>query len=175
MGRSALSAHSGAMLSRGPRAGAAAIPAMSVLIASAFALLPIISDHGWWPNMGLLMLMAWRLLRADAWPAWSAAPLGFVNDLLTASPLGLSFALWTFFMLAMDVIDRRTMWRDYWIEWALAAIFITAAELAQWQAASWAGAPVRPTTMLPAIGIAILAFPIAGYIALRLDRWRLGR
>ena len=25
-------------------------------------------------------------------------------------------------MLALDLIDRRTMWRDYWIEWVLAAV-----------------------------------------------------
>ena len=36
---------------------------------------------GWYPDFGFLVLIAWRLLRADAWPAWWAAPLGFVNDL----------------------------------------------------------------------------------------------
>ena len=41
--------------------------------------------RGWWPDFGLLMLIAWRLLRADAWPAWWAAPLGFVNDLVTGT------------------------------------------------------------------------------------------
>ena len=45
------------------------------------------------PTSGLLMLIAWRLLRADAWPAWWAAPLGFVNDLIAGNPIGLSVAL----------------------------------------------------------------------------------
>jgi hypothetical protein len=31
------------------------------------------------------------------------------------------------------------------------------------------------TLMLPAIVISILAFPLFGYLASRLDRWRLGQ
>ena len=37
-------------------------------------------------------------------------------------PLGFSVALWSATMLVLDLIDRRTMWRDYWLEWALAAV-----------------------------------------------------
>ena len=57
--------------------------------------LPIVSTSGWYPDFGFLVLIAWRLLRADAWPAWWAAPLGFVNDLIVGDPIGLSVALWT--------------------------------------------------------------------------------
>ena len=42
-------------------------------------------------------------------------------------------------MIAMDILDRRTMWRDYWIEWAIAALFIALAELAQWRIAGLLG------------------------------------
>ena len=139
------------------------------------ALLPVVSVTGWWPDWGLLMLIAWRLLRADAWPAWWAAPLGFVNDLVTGIPIGFSVALWTAVMLVMDLIDRRTQWRDYWIEWALAAVLILAAEVAEWKVADWSGAPVPFTHMLPAIIVSILAFPLFAFIASRLDRWRLGQ
>jgi rod shape-determining protein MreD len=121
------------------------------------------------------MLIAWRLLRADAWPAWWAAPMGFVNDLLTGMPLGLSVALWTAVMLAMDLVDRRTQWRDYWIEWAVAALLILAAESADWKVAAWSGAPVPFSHMLPSLVISILAFPLFAFIASRLDRWRLGQ
>ena len=27
-------------------------------------------------------------------------------------------------MLVLDLIDRRTMWRDYWIEWMVAVVLI---------------------------------------------------
>ncbi|MDQ3144574.1 MAG: rod shape-determining protein MreD, partial [Pseudomonadota bacterium] len=142
---------------------------------SLLSLLPIVSATGWWPSLGLLMLLSWRLLRADAWPAWLAAPLGLLNDLLTGTPLGLSVALWPLIMLAMDVIDRRTMWRDYWIEWLLAGLFIAIAEAAQWQVASWDGAAVAFSTVAPAILIAIFCFPIAAYLVMRIERWRMGR
>jgi rod shape-determining protein MreD len=145
-------------------------------VGSLVSLLPIVSATGWWPNFGLLMLLAWRLLRADAWPAWWAAPLGFANDLITGSPIGLSIALWSAIMIAMDILDRRTMWRDYWIEWAIAALFIAFCELAQWRVAAILGASV-PLNMStgPAIIISVLCFPVAAFFASRLDRWRLGR
>jgi rod shape-determining protein MreD len=165
-----------ARLNKGPRAGADYIPAISVVAGSLLSLLPIVSASGWWPDFGLLMLLGWRLLRADAWPAWWAAPLGFVNDLLAGNPVGLSIALWSAMMIAMDILDRRTQWRDYWIEWAIATVFIALAELAQWRAAAVLGAEVPfNTSALPSIIVAILCFPIAAFLAARIDRWRLGR
>lgn len=174
MARSALANRPGALV-RGPRPWHQAVPALSVIFASALAVLPIMADHGWWPDLGLLMLLAWRLLRADVWPAWVAAPLGLLNDLLTGSPPGLSVALWTAFMLAMDVIDRRTMWRDYWLEWIIAGLFIVLSELAQWRVAALSGAPVSVRAAWPSILVAILVYPLAVFIVSRLDRWRLGQ
>ena len=162
-------------IGQGPRPGAAYLPAVSVVAGSLLAALPIVSVSGWYPDFGFLVLIAWRLLRADAWPAWWAAPLGFVNDLLTGMPIGLSVTMWTAVMLVMDLVDERTQWRDYWIEWAVAAALIVVAEAAEWKVAEWSGAPVPFTLMLPAIVISILAFPLFGYLASRLDRWRLGQ
>ena len=175
MVRSAL-AQRGSAIGRGPRAGADYIPAISVVAGSMISLLPIVSSTGWWPDWGLLMLIAWRLLRADAWPAWWAAPLGFAYDLILGNPIGLSVALWAAIMIAMDILDRRTMWRDYWIEWAIAVLFIALAELAQWRIAALLGAPV-PLSMSagPASLVSVLCFPVAAFIAAKLDRWRLGR
>lgn len=175
MVRSALGSQ-GARLNQGPRAGAEYVPALTVVIGSLFSILPIVSATGWWPDFGLLMLLGWRLLRADAWPAWWAAPLGFINDLILGNMIGLSVALWAAMMIVMDILDRRTMWRDYWIEWAIAAVLIALSELAHWRLAGLLGASV-PFNMsaAPSILIAVLCFPVAGYIASRLDRWRLGR
>lgn len=165
----------GKAVGRGPVTGATYVPAASVVLASLLAALPVVSLSGWWPNFGLLMLLGWRMLRADAWPAWWAAPLGLVNDLLSGAPLGMSVALWTALMLAMDVIDRRTQWRDYWIEWAVATLLIAVAAWVEAEVASMAGAPPRRSMTIPAAFIEILAFPLAAYVAVRLDRWRLGR
>ncbi|MEA1071048.1 rod shape-determining protein MreD [Sphingomonas sp. LY160] len=177
MVRSALGNRGGTgPLAKGPRAFAAYYPAATVVAGSMMSLLPIVSHSGWWPDWGLLMLVAWRLLRADPFPAWWAAPLGFVNDLIVGNPIGLSVALWAAIMVAMDILDRRTMWRDYWIEWAIACLFIALDELAQWQVAALLGAPVpMRLSTTPAIILSILCFPIAAFLAARIDRWRLGR
>ena len=73
-------------IGQGPRAGAMYIPAATVVVASALSALPIVSNAGWYPDFGFLVLIAWRLLRGDVWPAWWAAPLGFINDVLTGAP-----------------------------------------------------------------------------------------
>jgi rod shape-determining protein MreD len=78
-------------------------------------------------------------------------------------------------MLVLDLIDRRTMWRDYWIEWVLAAVLLTIDEWLQWRLAAVAGARVPFTKMLPALAISICVFPLSAWIVSRIDRWRLGR
>lgn len=175
MVRSALAGNPQHRLARGPRPLATSIPAISVMLASTLSLLPLISDTGWWPDLGLLMLLAWRLLRADAWPAWAAFGLGLLNDLVSGAPTGLSAALWPSFMLAMDIIDRRTMWRDYWVEWMVGSLFIALAELAQWRVAALDGASVPFAAVGPSILITIFCFPIAAAAVARIDRWRLRR
>lgn len=165
----------GRKVGREPVPLATLVPAASVVAASALAVLPIVSASGWWPNLGLLMLLGWRMLRADAWPAWWAAPLGLVNDLLTGAPVGMSMALWTALMLAMDIIDRRTQWRDYWIEWLVAALLLAFAAWVEARVAALNGAPPLLTSTVPAAAIEILLFPLAAYAAMRIDRWRLGR
>jgi len=160
---------------RGAKPYALAVPAATVVTASLLAALPIVSTSGWFPDFGYLALLSWRLLRADPWPAWWAAPLGLVNDLFTGYPVGFSMALWSATMLALDLIDRRTMWRDYWIEWMLAAVLIGIDEWLQWRVARLAGADVPFTMMVPPLLISICAFPLSAWIVSRLDAWRLGR
>ena len=162
-------------IGRGPRPFATYLPAASVAAASLLAMMPIVTTAGWIPDFGFLMLIAWRLLRADAWPAWWAAPLGLFNDLMAGLPIGFSVTLWTAAMLALDMADRRTMWRDYWIEWILAAILLALYEIAQWRVAQVMGASLPFRSVVEPIVVAILAFPIAAWMVAQIDRWRLGR
>jgi rod shape-determining protein MreD len=162
-------------IGQGPRTGAAFIPAASVFVASLLSTLPVVSVSGWWPDFGFLVLIGWRLLRSDPWPAWWAAPLGLANDLITGAPVGLSVALWTAIMILLDLIDRRTIWRDYWMEWALAALLLLASESLEWWIAGLMGAPLPGSRIVPPLVISIFAFPIAAWVIARLDRWRLGR
>jgi rod shape-determining protein MreD len=99
-------------IGKGPSRLAAFVPAATVVFASLLAALPIVTTAGWYPDFGFLVLISWRLLRSDPWPPWWAAALGFVNDLFTGYPIGFSSALWSATMLALDLIDRRTMRRD---------------------------------------------------------------
>ena len=160
-------------IGREPRKTIHVIPAASVVIGSLCALLPVVSSAGWAPDVGFLMLVAWRLLRADAWPTWWAAPLGLANDLIVGTPVGQSIALWSGVMLILDLADRRTMWRDYWLEWLLAALLILLGEAFEWRVAAWGGARVPFVAILPAIALSVAAFPLASGIVSRLDRWRL--
>jgi rod shape-determining protein MreD len=173
MARSALS--SPRRIGQGPRAWATYVPAATVVAASLLAALPIVSSSGWYPDFGYLALIGWRLLRADPWPAWWAAPLGLVNDLFTGYPIGFSVALWSATMLALDLIDRRTMWRDYWIEWVLAGVLIAIDEWLQWRIAKLIGAAPPFVRMVPTLIISICVFPVVAWIVSRIDAWRLGR
>jgi rod shape-determining protein MreD len=78
-------------------------------------------------------------------------------------------------MLALDLIDRRTMWRDYWIEWMLAAVLIAIDEWLLWRVSRAAGADAPFTMMLPQLLISICAFPLSAWAVSRVDKWRLGR
>jgi rod shape-determining protein MreD len=147
-------------IGQGPIHFASYIPAGSVVAGSLLSALPIVSTTGWYPDFGYMILLAWRLLRSDPWPPWWAAPLGFVNDLFTGNPIGFSIALWSATMLALDLIDRRTMWRDYWIEWGLAGLV---------------GARVPLAATIPPILVSVCTFPLAAWVVARVDRWRLGR
>jgi rod shape-determining protein MreD len=162
-------------IGQGPVRYAALIPALSVVAASLLAALPIISTRGWYPDFGFLALISWRLLRSDPWPAWWAAPLGLVNDLFTGLPLGFSVALWSAAMLALDLIDRRTMWRGYWTELVVATLFLTIDEWLQWRVAKLAGADVAFSAMIPPLIISICVFPLAAWVVSRIDVRRLGR
>jgi rod shape-determining protein MreD len=162
-------------IGQGPILLAEWIPAASVVAASLLAALPIVSMSGWYPDFGYMILLGWRLLRSDPWPAWWGAPLGLINDLFTGYPIGFSVALWSVTMLALDLIDRRTMWRDYWIEWVLAALFLFVHQWLEWQTAHMVGAGLPFVSMLPPLIIAVLTFPAAAWIVSRIDRWRLGR
>jgi len=173
MVRSAL--QSNKRIGEGPVPGADLVPAASVFVTIFLCALPIVVQNGWFPDFGFMMLIAWRLRRPDVWPAWWAAVLGFANDMLTGSPIGLSVAVWTAAMLAADFADRRILWRDYWIEWAVAALLIAMSETAEWQVAAWMGAQLPFAAVVPPLLISIAAFPLFAWTVAWIDRWRFRR
>jgi rod shape-determining protein MreD len=162
-------------IGQGPLRWATVVPAATVVAASLLSALPIVSSSGWYPDFGFLVFISWRLLRSDPWPAWWAAPLGLVNDLFTGQPIGFSVALWSATILVLDLIDRRTMWRDYWMEWVLAAVLIAFNEWLEWLVAGLMGASVPFSRVGAPLVISIFLFPIVAWLVARVDHWRLGR
>ena len=153
----------------------AILPTLSVMLASLITALPIMVDAPLLPPFGFLMLIAWRLMRSDVWPVWIGIPLGFWDDLFSGQPVGSAVALWTIVMLAMDLVDVRLVWRDYWIDWligglAVGFVLVTGAMLAR--AGDMGGIAAL---IAPQIGIALFALPATMLLVARLDNWRLGR
>jgi rod shape-determining protein MreD len=160
-------------IGEGPHPASAYVPAATVVCASLLSVLPVMSPSGWFPDLAFLALIAWRLLRPEPWPAWWAAPLGFANDVITGYPIGMSVAFWPATMILLELLERRTMWRDYWVEWALAALLIFAFETFHWWIATLAGAALPFTVILAPLLISALCFPAVAWAVSRLDRWRL--
>lgn len=153
----------------------ALVPTLTVMVGSAVTALPIVVSNPMLPPLGFLLLIAGRLLRSDLWPVWIGLPLGLWDDLLSGQPVGSAVALWTIVMLAMDALDRRVVWRDYRVDWAIggfALLFVLtgSALLAR---------VTDPAALLRLVGPQFLwslfLLPAAMLLVAALDRWRLGR
>ena len=151
------------------------IPVGSTLAASMIALLPIVVTTPIVPELGFLVLVAWRLLRPEIWRAHAALALGLFNDLVVGHPLGQSMAIWTLVFLLLDYVDSLIGFRDYWMDWLLAALAVVFHTCASWYIAQLMGSSMHLSVLFPQIGLSILVYPVVARLVLGLDRWRLGR
>jgi rod shape-determining protein MreD len=152
-----------------------AVPIGSTLAAALLALLPIVASWPVLPDFAFLVLLAWRLLRPEMWPAHVALPLGLFNDLVAGLPIGQSMALWTLTFLILDLVDSRVGWRDYWMDWLFAAAAILGYSAAGWYVAKLMGSRTPYDVMLPQLGLSVFAYPLVARFVVALDRWRLSR
>lgn len=158
-----------------PALRATMVPILSTLAGSAMALLPVIATEPIIPPFGLMFLLAWRLLRPEMWPAWAALPLGLADDLLSGNYLGTAMALWTAAFLVLEWVDQNLVWRDGWIEWAIASAAIILIGVGSWALSQPAGSLSAITTIIPQTIGAILTFPLLLRVTAGLDKWRLRR
>lgn len=158
-----------------PPLRALAVPIVSTLIGSAASLLPIVATWPMLPPFGLLIFLAWRLMRPDMWAAWIALPLGLADDLLSGHFLGTSMALWTVALLLIDWIDSHFVWRDYWMEWLIASGGIIAITMASWVLSQPPNSHARLLIIVPQVTWSILLFPAVLRLTAALDGWRLRR
>jgi rod shape-determining protein MreD len=157
------------------RMRAQAVPVCSTIAGSATALLPIVAVSPILPPFGFLMLLGWRLLRPEMWIAWAGLPLGLADDLISGQPLGTAMCLWTAVLLMVDLVDNRMVWRDYWMDWLVAAVAILFCLGGAWIFARFTGGGGTVLALVPQIAIAIFCFPAVARLCVVLDRWRLAR
>ncbi len=148
-------------------------PAASVILGSLSAMLPYAASAPLWPPLGFMMLISWRLLRNTIWPVWIGLPLGLLDDLASGQPVGSAIALWTLALLAMEAIDQRIVWRDFWIDWLLACValllyLVIAALLANAGSLGEVAVLVGPQSLWSMMLLPLMMRATAG-----LDRWRL--
>ncbi|MEG3086418.1 rod shape-determining protein MreD [Sphingomonas sp. PB4P5] len=166
------------MRSPRPRAGpfdpaplgpiARVLPALSVMAGSLLTIWPYIASFPILPPMGLVMLLGWRLLRTDSFPIWGALPLGLFDDLLSGQPLGSAMLLWQLCFFAIDMIDQRLVYRDFWQDWLVAACAIGFCLIMGRAFATPFGAHVDTVLLLQA-SIAIMLFPLCARLCAWLD------
>jgi rod shape-determining protein MreD len=151
------------------------VPVVSTLLAALLDTLPIVATTPLIPDFAFLVLLAWRLLRPEIWPAWAALPLGLFNDLVSGHPVGQSMAVWTALFLLLELADSRTGWRDYWLDWLFAAVAILAHSFAGWFVARQMGSQTEFAVLFPQIGLSVFAYPLVARLVVSLDIWRLAR
>jgi rod shape-determining protein MreD len=148
------------------------IPVVSVCLGSMTTIFPVIATAPLLPPCGLLLLIGWRFLVRDLWPAWAGLPLGFFDDLFSGQPLGSAACIWTVLLLLMELFDRRMMWRDYKQDWRLGSALMALAIVMGLAFANLSGGGTTLPYIMPQIVISALCLPLAIRICAVLDRFR---
>ena len=130
-----------------------AIPIASIVLASMVTTLPFLTTQPLLPPFGLLMFLAWRLMRPGLLPVWSGVPFGLVDDIFSGQPFGSAGLLWSLAILVIEMI----------IAVLLGGLWI----------AGLAHAVPNPVVLLPQMLLSILLYPLVVRICARLDSWRL--
>ncbi|WP_374293691.1 rod shape-determining protein MreD [Sphingomonas sp.] len=154
-----------------PPGRARALPWITVMAGSLVTILPAIAIFPVLPPFGLLMLLAWRLLARFALRPWAAAPLGAFDDLASGQPLGSAVLLWSATFLAIELIEQRLVFRDFWQDWLIAAGGIAFCLVMGRLIAVPLGAQVD-TVLVAQIVMTIMLFPVAARTVAWIDRKR---
>ena len=151
------------------------LPWLTILLGSLTPWLPIISPAPVLPPFGFMMLLAWRLLRPGLLPLWAGLPLGLFDDLYSGQPVGSGVLLFSLTLIAIELIEIRFPWRNFWIDWltasAILVIYLAIAAL-------FSGAEltlVQLRVIMPQLVLSIVLFPVIARLVAHLDRLRLMR
>jgi len=142
---------------------------LSVMLGSLMTLFPVVAVVPFLPPFGLMVLLGWRMVRGDSMRVWVPVLLGLFDDLASGQPLGSAMLLWTMCVLAIDVLDTRLVWRDFWQDWLIASGAIGFCLLAGRLVAAPIGAHVDTAVLLQIVASAAL-FPLVYRLCVWFDR-----
>ncbi|WP_417594165.1 rod shape-determining protein MreD [Parasphingorhabdus sp.] len=148
------------------------VPPITVILGSMVTALPIITDYPILPPMGLLILLAWRLIRPGYWTVWAGFPLGLIDDIFSGQPFGSAAFLWSVVFILLEAIDRKAVNRDYWQDWLIASIATVFVLLGGMLIVDLQSHMLRLDLLVPQILLSILLYPFIVRLIGALDRWR---
>ena len=151
------------------------LPWLSILLGSLTPWLPIIAPAPLLPPFGFMMLLAWRLLRPGLLPLWAGLPLGLFDDLYSGQPLGSGVLLFSLTLIAIELVEIRFPWRNFWLDWltasAMLVVYLAAAAVLSGSELTF----VQLRVILPQLLLSIVLFPLVARLVAQLDRLRLMR
>lgn len=150
---------------------AIAVPWLTVMLGSLSPTWPLIASAPLLPPLGFLILLAWRQLRPGLLPVWAGLPLGLFDDLYSGQPLGSAILLWSMALIVLEVIELRFPWRNFFLDWLVAAGLI----LAYLPVAMGLATGKAPSLLVlaPQLLLSILGYPLIGRLVALFDRMRL--
>jgi rod shape-determining protein MreD len=151
-----------------PYGSARLLPWTSVMAGSLVAALPFGDTLPLLPPLGLLVMLAWRLLAPLSLRVWAPALLGLFDDLVSGQPIGSAMLLWALSFFLVEALDARSGVRDFWQNWAIAAVAIALCLAGGRLVATPIGAHVD-TVLLVQIIVSILLFPLAAWTVAWID------
>jgi len=144
------------------------IPVAAVMAGSLVTAIPFIATFPVLSPFGLMILLGWRLMRADALRVWAPIPFGLFDDLVSGQPMGSAVMLWSMAFLAIDMLDQRLVARDFWQDWVLATGAIAFALIGGRLIATGIEAHVD-TPLLFQVIVAVLLYPFVARLVAWLD------
>jgi len=143
--------------------------ALAVLLQSFF---PLVTTLPLLPELGLPLLVAWRVYQPSLLPVWVALPLGIFADIVLAQPIGIATVSWPLVLIAVDLARQRLPWVSVAGDWGLSALGILLAMLIDWRMTLFITGNGSLVAVLPRTALEILCVPLAARVAAAVE-WRL--
>lgn len=148
------------------------MPPVTVVLGSMITALPIITDYPILPPMGLLVLLAWRLIRPGYWAVWAGFPLGLIDDIFSGQPFGSAAFLWSVIFLLLEAVDRKAVRRDYWQDWLIASTATIIVLIGAMLIVDFQSNLLRFDLLVPQILLSVLLYPFVARLIGAIDNWR---